>query len=120
MTYSMPVVVGWKVLIEPKRGKTQTEGGIDVSVTEQAQEHLAYIGKIVAMGEAAFSARTQGGIDMAEWKARPQVGDFVMFQPYGGMMVRPTGEQKPLRLMNDTDIVAIIDSPDDFYSWIDV
>lgn len=117
---NLPIMIGWKVLIEPKRGKTTTEGGLDVTATVAAQEHLVYIGKVVAMGEAAFSARTQGGIDMAQWKVRPQVGDHVIFQPYGGMQVRPSGEKKPLLLMNDTDIMALIDNPDEYYAWIDI
>jgi len=115
-----PVMVGWKVLIKPKMGKTETESGIDISVTAEAEEHLGYVGEIVAMGESCFTAKTQGNIDMSQWKVRPQVGDQVLFKTYAGMRIRPKGEKKFLLLMNDTDIMAIIDDPDDYFAWVDV
>ena len=117
---NIPIPVGWKVIIEPKPGKTETEGGIDVSATRDAQEHLVYIGTIVAMGEAAFTTKTQGGMDLSKWKVRPQVGDHVMFSPYGGLRIHRSGGDSDLRLMNDTDIQALVDNLDDYYSWIDV
>lgn len=117
---SLPICVGWKVLVEPKIGKTMTASGIDISATADAEEHLVYCGKIVAIGEAAFTARTKGGINMDEWKVRPQLNDYVIFTPYGGLQIRRVGEKEiPLRLMNDTDIHALIESPEDYYSWID-
>jgi co-chaperonin GroES (HSP10) len=116
----IPIPLGWKVIIEPKKGKTVSEGGIDVSATRQAQEHLVYMGTILAMGESAFTAETKGGINMNGWKVRPQVGDVVIYSPYGGMQLRPSGCSNFLLLMNDTDIHAIIDDESSFYSWIDV
>ena len=121
MTSSYPIPLGWKVLIEPQRGKEESEVGIDLSATVDAQEHLVYVGTVLAVGESAFSARTSGGIHMDEWKVRPQAGDHVLFQPYTGMRIRRSGDEgRFLLLMNDTDIQAVIDSPDDYYSWIDV
>ena len=81
----IPIPMGWKVIIEPKQGKTTSDGGIDVSATRAAQEHLVYMGTILAMGEAAFTAVTKGGINMNEWEVKPQVGDTVIYSPYGGM-----------------------------------
>lgn len=121
MSSTLPIMVGWKVLVEPKRGKEETESGLDISATVDAQEHLVYIGKILEIGESAFTARTQGGIDMSEWRVRPQKGDSVIYQPYTGMRIRRKGDNgKFLMLMNDTDIMAIIDDPDQYYSWIEV
>ena len=116
----IPIPLGWKVIIKPKKGKTETGTGIDVSATVAAQEHLVYIGEIIAMGEAAFTARTAGGIDMSTWKCKPQVGDNVIYSPYGGMQIRPSGYKGFILLMNDTDIHGIIDDDQNFYSWIDV
>jgi co-chaperonin GroES (HSP10) len=117
---NVPICIGWKVLVEPKAGKTLSKGGIDVTATIDAQEHLAYIGKLVAVGEAAFMTKTTGGLDMSQWKARPQIGDYVIYPPYGGLKIRRAGEASELRLLNDTDIMALIDNPDDFYAWVDV
>lgn len=120
MQEAMPVAIGWKVIVKPCEGKTMTPAGIDLSATQKAQEHLNYIGEIVAMGEAAFTARTQGGIHMDEWQTKPQVGDYVLYPPYGGMAIYRAGKKEaPLRLMNDTDIMALIDDPDRYYTWVD-
>jgi len=116
---SIPIPVGWKVIVKPKKGKTESESGIDLSATVDAQDHLNYIGELVAVGEAAFCARTKGGIDMSAWKVRPQVGDQVMYAPYGGVDIRRSGSTQNLKLLNDTEILAIIDDPDNYYSWVD-
>jgi co-chaperonin GroES (HSP10) len=120
MTDAVPIPLGWKVILMPKQGKTMSEGGIDVSAASDAEEHLNYIGQILDMGEAAFTARTKSGIDMSAWEARPQIGDFVIYTPYSGMRIRRTGESEEsyILLLNDTDIQALIDSPDSYYSWI--
>ena len=117
---NVPIAVGWKVIVKPKTGKTESEHGIDLSATVDAQEHLVYVGELIEVGEAAFMTRTTGGLDMSTWKVRPQVGDHVIFAPYGGLRIRQRGEKSELRLMNDTDIMAVIDDPDAYYSWIDV
>lgn len=117
---NVPMCVGWKVIVKPKEGKTETAGGIDISETVAAQSHLVYLGEIIDMGEAAFKTRTAGGLDMNEWKVRPQVGDHVIFSPYSGLRIRRSGEVWPILLMNDTDIHAIVDDPDDYYSYLDV
>jgi co-chaperonin GroES (HSP10) len=57
---------------------------------------------------------------MSEWDVRPQVGDNVIFSPYGGLKLHRSGDKKQLILMNDTDVHALVDSLDDYYSWIDV
>ena len=118
---NVPLPIGWKVIIKPKKGKTISDGGVDVSAAVDAEEHLVYMGEILAIGEAAFTARTQGGINMAEWKVRPQVGDNVLYTPYAGMRIRRSGvrDERFLLLMNDTDIQALIDDPDAYFSWID-
>lgn len=123
MSEFVPIPVGWKVIIEPLRGKKETEAGIDLSASMDAQEHLQYIGKLVAVGESAFTAETKGGINMSQWKVRPQEGDFVIYSPYGGVRIRRTekdGKERPiLILMNDTDVHAVIDDPTKYYSWVD-
>jgi len=121
MTSAIPLPLGWKVIVKPKLGVTTSEGGIDISAGADAEEHLCYTGEILAMGEAAFTARTKSGIDMSAWKVRPEVGDYIIHTPYAGMRIRRSGEKDEsfIILMNDTDIQALIDSTDDFYSWVD-
>ncbi len=116
----IPIPVGWKVIVKPKEGKMTTDGGIDVSATVDAQNHLVYLGTILAMGEAAFMTKTQGGLDLSKWDVRPQVGDNVIFSPYGGLRIHQRGEKWPIILLNDTDIHALVDDTDDYYAWLDV
>jgi len=118
--FPVPIPVGWKVIVEPKAAKTESENGLDLSATQDAQEHLVYIGEIVAVGESAFKTKTSGGVDLNSWKVKPQLGDNVMFSPYGGLRIHRCGTKKHLILLNDTDIHAILDNLDDYYSWIDV
>ena len=118
-TNEIPLVMGWKVIVRPKSAKEMSEGGIVIEAAADAEEHLVYVGQIVAIGEAAYKARTQGGIDMSKWKRVPVVDDWVIFSPYGGLNIRQRGEKKPLRLMNDTDIHAIVNDPDAYFAWID-
>lgn len=118
---AVPMALGWKVVVLPRKGKTESAGGIDISAAADSEAHLNYIGEIIDMGEAAFMARTKSGIDMSAWKRRPEIGDFVIYTPYAGMRIRRSGDG-PLEwiiLMNDTDIQAIIDDPYGYYSWID-
>jgi len=119
---SVPIALGWKVIVAPKRGKQTTDSGIDISAGADAEEHLNYVGEVIAMGEAAFTAKTKSGIDMSAWKVRPQVGDFVLYTPYSGMRIRRSGEKGEnwIILLNDTDIQALIDDPDDYYAWLDI
>lgn len=119
---SVPISLGWKVIIQPKRGKTFSSGGIDITAAADAEAHLSYVGQVLAVGEAAFMACTKSGIDMSKWKVRPQVDDWVIHTPYAGIRIRRTGENEEnwIVLMNDTDIQAIIDDPNDYYSWVDM
>ena len=71
-----PIALGWKVIIKPKEGKQFSAGGIDMSAAAEAEAHLSYIGQVLVLGEAAFTARTKSGIDMSKWLVRPQVGDL--------------------------------------------
>ena len=119
----IPIAVGWRVIVEKVPGKRVSDGGIALDATIHAQQHLMYMAKVVSIGEAAFKARTKGGIDMNEWVRVPQVGDYVIVPAYGGQPVRRTekdGKERPLlTILNDTDIIAIIEDPSYYYSWVD-
>jgi len=118
---NIPLALGWKVIVKPRKGITLSEGGIDVSAGADAEAHLTYTGELIAVGEAAWTACTKSGIDMSKWKVRPQVGDMIIHTPYAGMRIRRAGEKDEnyIILMNDTDIQAIIDDCDDYYAWVD-
>lgn len=115
----LPIPLGWKVLVRPKQAPKQSKGGIlfDNKTTESEQA-MVYVGQILAMGDAAFTAKTQGGVSLAHI-VRPNVGSWVIFAPFAGQKLRVKGDDSLLILMNDTELQGIIESPDDFYSWVD-
>ncbi len=122
----VPIPIGWRVIIAPKQAKDMSSGGIDISASVDAEQHLIYIGQIVAMGEACFTTKTPGGIDLGKFAVKPQVGDWVIYPPYGGIRIRQSGagggsddEPKYLLLFKDSDLQCIIEDPDNFYSWLD-
>jgi co-chaperonin GroES (HSP10) len=115
----LPVPLGWKVLVRPKQAPKQSKGGIlfDTKTTESEQA-LVYVGQILAMGDAAFTAKTQGGVSLAHIR-RPQVGSWVIFAPFAGQKMRVKGDDSLLILMNDTELQGIIENPDDYYAWVE-
>jgi co-chaperonin GroES (HSP10) len=116
---TLPIPLGWKVLIRPKQAAQQSAGGIVFAAeTTEAEQSLVYVGQILAMGDAAFTATTQGGIKLSHMR-KPKVGDWVVYAPFAGQKVRVRGDDSLLILMNDTELQGIIESPDDFYAWVD-
>ena len=117
---TLPVPLGWKILVRPKQPKKMSTGGIAMpgEVTD-AEQAMTYVGQVEAIGEAAFMATTQGGINMTAFKVKPKVGDWIVYAPFAGQKMRMKGDDTILILMNDTEVQAVIDEPDSFWSWID-
>lgn len=118
-TVKLPVPIGWKVLIRPRQAPKESKGGIifDTKTTE-AEQSMVYVGEILAMGDAAFTAVTQGGVKLSHMR-RPRVGDWVVFAPFAGQKLRVKGDESLLILMNDTELQGIIENPEDYYSWVE-
>jgi co-chaperonin GroES (HSP10) len=118
-TVVLPVPLGWKVLVRPKQAPKMSLGGIVLAdETSKAEEAMTYVGQILAMGDAAFTATTQGGVRLSHIR-KPKVGDWVVYAPFAGQKMRVRGDDSLLVLMNDTELQAVIDEPGGFYSWID-
>lgn len=74
---------GNRVLVQVRAAKTKTKGGI--ILTDESTEVQLYdeqIGKVVAIGQAAF----RNPADMSQWAEDPwfEVGDFIRFPKFGG------------------------------------
>jgi co-chaperonin GroES (HSP10) len=118
-TIKLPIPLGWKVLVRPKQAPKQSKGGIIFdSKTTEAEQSMVYVGQILAMGDAAFTAKTQGGVSLSHIR-RPQVGSWVIFAPFAGQKMRVKGDDSLLILMNDTELQGVIENPDDYYAWIE-
>lgn len=119
-------MVGWRILVKPKPSKHTSSGGIVlVDETQEAEEHLKYIGQVVDIGEAAMQTKTTGGIDMGQFQVRPKVGDWILFSPYSGFRIHYRSDDEDdkgiLLVIKDTDVHGVFDSFEDteaYYSWV--
>jgi co-chaperonin GroES (HSP10) len=102
----LPQPTGYRILIEPIEVKQETASGIALpDISQKAQEHLRYIGKVVSMGEEAY----QHAKFTAPWCKE---GDWVAHGQYAGqeLQVRTDdGTAKKYRLVNDDEILAVVD-----------
>jgi co-chaperonin GroES (HSP10) len=93
--------VGHRLLVLPEAVEEVTEGGIIIHVGNQKdREQLAQIrGTVVAMGSTAYADQKD---------AWCQVGDFITFGKYSGLIYREneTKDKKEYRVINDLDVVA--------------
>lgn len=101
-----PVPVLWRILVAPIRAKKQTASGIVIAEEARAaQEHLNYVGKIVALGDMAFKdKRFEGDSNL------PGVGDFVVYGRYAGQQMNHRGVK--LLIINDDEILAVVKDPE--------
>lgn len=118
-TVKLPIPMGWKVLVRPKQAPKQSTGGIVyASETTNAEQALVYVGQVLALGDAAFTATTQGGVKLSHMR-KPKVGDWVIYAPFAGQKIRVKGDDSLLVLMNDTELQGIIENPEAYYAWVD-
>lgn len=111
--------IGWRVLIRPYEPKG-TYGESDIVIADEAlesEEHLTYVGQIVAMGSHCYKAVTRSGIELATIDPQPKVGDWIIYGTYGGQKVYMKNGVKYL-LMNDDGIMGIISDPALFRAYI--
>jgi len=110
--------IGWRVLIRPFEAPTHTAGGIKLpDEAMESEEHLTYIGQIVAMGDQCYCAVTRSGIKLKDINPKPKVGDWIMFGTYGGQKVITKAGAKYL-MMNDDGIMGIVKDPASFRAYL--
>jgi|TARA_R100000482_G_scaffold124844_1_gene79379 chaperonin GroES len=113
---TLPVPLGWKVLIKPNEPKQKTQGGIVIpSKAQDAEEYLTAHGEVLAMGELAYRDRETGD----KWKSRnwPKVGDFITYGKYAGQKLIVNG--KKYLLLNDDEVTAILPDGVKITSYLD-
>jgi co-chaperonin GroES (HSP10) len=97
----------WRMLVMPVRPKVRTKSGILIaSSTQEAQEVLTYVGKVVGMGSKAGKDQRLDGEPHA-----PKVGDYVIFGRYAGQKI--TYKNVKLLLVNDDEILSVVTDPED-------
>ena len=111
----LPKPTGWRILILPFKGKKQTEGGILLPDQAIEREALATVcGYVLKVGPLAYKDPNKFGnpTDATEsWDPWCKEGDWVIFGRYAGSRFKIEGGE--VRLLNDDEILATINNPED-------
>ena len=106
----MPQPTGWRMLILPYRGKETTEGGIYIpnQVLNDTQLQTV-VGYVVKQGPHCYKDADK--FPDGPWCTEKQ---WVIFARYAGSRFRIDGGE--CRILNDDEILATIDDPEDILS----
>ena len=103
----LPKPTGWRLLVLPFKMKEKTKGGIVLAETTLERQQVAsQVGLVLAMGPQCYK-------DKERYPEGPwcKVNDWVMFARYAGSRVKIEGGE--IRMLNDDEVLATIDSPED-------
>ena len=103
----LPVPTGWRILVLPFKGKKKSKGGVYFSDEQVERQQLATVcGNILAMGPDCYKDKDK--FPRGPWCKK---GDWVIFAPYAGSRFKIEGGE--VRLLNDDEVIATIQDPED-------
>lgn len=107
------VVTNWRLLVQPLPPKTSA-GVIELTKeTQEAEEIVTTVAKIIDMGSLSFQARTNAGLCLADEQRKPKIGDFILHVQYAGQGIELLDAQKTkLRIIDDTEVLAVVKDPE--------
>ena len=103
----LPRPTGWRMLVLPFKMKEKTKGGVILAEdTLERQQVASQVGLVMAMGPQCYK-------DKETYPEGPwcKEKDWVMFARYAGSRIKIDGGE--IRLLNDDEVLATIDSPED-------
>ena len=103
----IPQPTGWRIMVLPFKMKEKTKGGIVLAETTLERQQVAsQVGLVMAMGSQCYK-------DKERYPEGPwcKEKDWVMFARYAGSRIKIDGGE--MRLLNDDEVLATIDSPED-------
>ena len=103
----LPQPTGWRMLLLPFKMKEKTKGGLVLAETTLERQQVAsQVGLVMAMGPQCYK-------DKERYPEGPwcEVNSWVMFARYAGSRIKIEGGE--MRLLNDDEVLATIDSPED-------
>ena len=104
---NLPKPTGWRLLVLPFKMKEKTKGGLVLAETTLEKQQVAsQVGLVMAMGPDCYK-------DKERYSDGPwcKVNDWIMFARYAGSRIKIDGGE--MRLLNDDEVLATIDSPED-------
>ena len=103
----LPKPTGWRLLVLPFKMKETTKGGLVLAETTLERQQVAsQVGLVMAMRPQCYK-------DKERYPEGPwcKEKDWVMFARYAGSRIKIDGGE--MRLLNDDEVLATIDSPED-------
>ena len=103
----LPKPTGWRLLVLPFKMKEKTKGGVILAEdTLERQQVASQVGLVMAMGPQCYK-------DKERYPEGPwcKEKDWIMFARYAGSRIKIEGGE--MRLLNDDEVLATIDSPED-------
>ena len=103
----LPRPTGWRLLVLPFKMKEKTKGGVILAEdTLERQQVASQVGLVMAMGPQCYK-------DKERYPEGPwcKEKDWIMFARYAGSRIKIDGGE--MRLLNDDEVLATIDSPED-------
>ena len=103
----LPEPTGYRILILPFTQKAVTKGGIHLAESYVEKERLGTnVGFVVSLGPDAYKDKNK--FPNGAWC---QARDWVIFGRYAGARIKIDGGD--LRLLNDDEILAVVNNPED-------
>ena len=103
----LPAPTGWRMLILPFKMKEKTKGGLYLGQdTLERQQVGSTCGLVLAMGPDCYGDKEK--FPEGPWCKK---GDWVIFARYAGSRIQIDGGE--VRLLNDDEVLATIDNPED-------
>jgi len=107
-SFKLPKPTGWRILVLPFKMKEKTKGGLIMAETTLEKQQVAsQCGLVLAMGEQCY--------DKERYPEGPwcKKGQWVVFARYAGSRIQIDGGE--VRLLNDDEILATIENPEDIF-----
>jgi len=109
-TSKLPRPTGYRILILPYTPSNKTKGGILLATETVDREKIAtVVGYVVDLGPDAYNDANK--FPDGPWCGK---GEWVIFGRYAGARFKIDGGD--MRLLNDDEILAVIDNPEDILS----
>lgn len=108
MTDYLPIPQGWKILVEKKKPKEKTDGGI--ILTDKSKEEESYMticAKIVRIGPLCWHDRETG----EPWRGPrwAKEGDWVIIPKFTQFKLEI--DEREYRFINDDEVIAVVPDP---------
>ena len=103
----LPQPTGWRILVLPFKMNETTKGGVIMNEsTLERQQVASQCGNVLAMGSECY--RDKERYPTGPWC---KIGDWVVFARYAGSRINIEGGE--VRLLNEDEILATIEDPED-------